>query len=407
MARTDPPGNGENVDDHSTYVHLDNAATSFPKPPGVAAAMAAFLAERAVNPGRSGTDLAREAARTVDDLRRRLDRFFNNPARDPDRCVFTANATDALNLAIAGLCRPGDHVVSTVTEHNSVLRPLHALAARDGLRLDLAPCDGDGRVDPGDFARLLRPDTRLAVVCHASNVCGTIQPVADLAAACRERGVPLLLDVAQSAGSVPVDMAALGADLLAFTGHKGLLGPTGTGGLLVGPQVEPRSTRWGGTGVRSAELAQPQQWPWRLEAGTLNAVGLAGLAAGLDWLQERGLRAVGEHERALADRLLAGLCDLPRVQVLGHGGRRPDALGPRRTAVVSVTVADRDPEAVAQFLDVDWGVGVRSGLHCAPLLHRALGSAPDGAVRFSCGPLNTDDDIDRALAGLAAIAGRA
>lgn len=403
MARTDPPGNGETVDDHSTYVHLDNAATSFPKPPGVAAAMSAHLAERAVNPGRSGTDLAREAAQVIDDLRRRLDRFFNNPARDPDRCVFTANATDALNLAVGGLCRPGDHVVSTVTEHNSVLRPLHALAARDGLRLDLVPCDGDGRVDPGEFASRLRPDTRLAVVCHASNVCGTIQPVAELAAACRVHRVPLLLDAAQSAGTISVDMAALGVDLLAFTGHKGLLGPTGTGGLLVGPGIELRSTRWGGTGVRSAELDHPQQWPLRLEAGTLNGVGLAGLAAGLDWLQERGLRAVGEHERALADRLLAGVRDLPRVRVLGHGGRRPEALGSGRTAVVSLTIDGLDPEAAGQFLDVDWGVGVRSGLHCAPLLHQALGSAPAGAVRFSCGPFNTTADIDRALAGLAAL----
>lgn len=393
------------MDDAAAYIHLDNAATSFPKPPGVAAAMSAFLAERAVNPGRAGTDLAREAGAVVDGLRQRLDRFFNNPARDPDRCVFTANATDALNLAIAGLCRPGDHVVSTVTEHNSVLRPLHELAARDGLRLDLVPCDGDGRVDPDAFAARLRTDTRLAVLCHASNVCGTIQPVGPVAAACRARGVPLLLDAAQSAGVVPVDMAALGVDLLAFTGHKGLLGPTGTGGLLVGPGVEIRSTRFGGTGVRSAELTQPRQWPWRLEAGTLNAVGLAGLAAGLDWLQERGLAAVAAHERALADRFLAGCRELAGVRVVGHGGRRPDRLGEGRTAVVSVTVDGRDPAAVGEFLDVDWGVGVRTGLHCAPLLHAALGTAPAGAVRFAFGPSNTVAHVDRALAGLAAVAG--
>jgi cysteine desulfurase/selenocysteine lyase len=385
------------------YLHLDHAATSFPKPPAVAAAMGEFMAARAVNPGRSGTDLGREAAAMVDGLRRRLDRFFNNPAADPDRCIFTANATDALNLAIGGLCRPGDHVVATVTEHNSVLRPLHELAARRSLSFDLAPCDGEGRVDPDDVARLLRPDTRLVVVNHASNVCGTIQPVAAIAAACRERGVPVLLDAAQSAGSAPVDMAALGVSLLAFTGHKGLLGPTGTGGLVVGPDVEPEPVRWGGTGVRSALLTQPETWPYRLEAGTLNTVGLAGLAAALDWIAERGLRAVGEHERAVADRFLAGVRELPRVTVLGHGGRRPDGLGPDRTAVVSLTIDGLAPSAVGEFLDVDGGIGVRTGLHCAPLVHEALGSAPLGAVRFSFGPFTTLDDADRATAALAGI----
>ncbi|MFO7609023.1 MAG: aminotransferase class V-fold PLP-dependent enzyme [Candidatus Krumholzibacteriia bacterium] len=392
------------MDDPAPYIHLDNAATSFPKPPGVGAAMAAFLAERAVNPGRAGTDLAREAGAVVDGLRRRLDRFFNNPARDPDRCVFTANATDALNLAIGGLCRPGDHVVSTVTEHNSVLRPLHELARRDDLRLDLVGCDGDGRVDPDAVAAALRPQTRLVVVNHASNVCGTVQPVAAIAAACRAHGVPVLLDAAQSAGIVPVDMTALGVDLVAFTGHKSLLGPTGTGGLVAGPDVELEPTRFGGTGVRSAELTQPRRWPWRLEAGTLNAVGLAGLAAGLDWLQAQGQEALAAHERALADRFLAGCRDLPRVRVVGHGGRRPDHLGEGRTAVVAVTVQGLDPAMVGEFLDVDWGVGVRTGLHCAPLLHAALGTAPAGAVRFAFGPFNTPAHVDRALAGLAAVA---
>ncbi len=393
------------MQDARDIIHLDNAATSFPKPPRVARAMAGFLDGRAVNPGRAGTDLGRSVAAEVDALRRRLDRFFHNPATAPDRCVFAANATDALNLAIQGVCAPGDHVVATVTEHNSVLRPLHMLAERQGLRLDLAPCDGDGRVDPDTFAALLRPDTRLAVVNHASNVVGTIQPVAAIAAACRARGVPVLLDAAQTAGAVPIDMAVLGVDLLAFTGHKGLLGPTGTGGLLVGPDVAVRSTRWGGTGVHSAQLTHLEAWPYRLESGTLNTVGLAGLAAGLDWLEERGVRAVAEHERTLADRFLAGCRDLRAVHVVGHGGRRPDALGADRTAVVSITVDGRTPEAVGAFLDVDWGVAVRTGLHCAPLLHRALGTAPDGAVRFSFGPFNTPAHVDRALAGLAAIAG--
>ena len=386
------------------FAYLDNAATSFPKPPAVAAAMAAFLAERAVNPGRTGTDLAREAAALVDSLRHRLDRFFGNPAHDPDRCVFTANATDALNLAIQGLCSPGDHVVATVTEHNSVLRPLTMLARRAGLAFDLAPCDVDGRVAPEAVAERLRPQTRLVVVCHASNVCGTIQPVADIAAACRARGVPVLLDAAQSAGTVPVDMGALGVDVVAFTGHKGLLGPTGTGGLVVGPDVEIRSTRWGGTGVRSAQREHPQEWPYRLEAGTLNAVGLAGLAAGLDWLEERGMRAVAAHERDLADRFLAGCRGVRGVRVHGYGDCRPSRLGDGRTAVVAVTVAGTNPAQVGEFLDVDWNIAVRTGLHCAPLMHEALGTAPAGAVRFGFGPFNTPADVDRAIAGLTAIA---
>lgn len=391
------------MQDGQTYIHLDHAATSFPKPPGVAAAMAAFLAERAVNPGRAGTDLGREAAAVVDGLRRRLDRFFNNPARDPDRCVFTANATDALNLAIGGLCRPGDHVVTTAAEHNSVLRPLHERADREGLVLDIAPCDGEGRIDPDDVAARLRGDTRLVVVNHASNVCGTVQPVAAIAAACAARGVPVLLDAAQSAGSVPVDMEALGVAMVAFTGHKGLLGPTGTGGLVVGPGVDLAPTRTGGTGVRSADLRQPRDYPFRLEAGTLNGVGLAGLAAGLDWLEERGLRAVAEHERALADRFLAGLLELPRVRVEGCGGRRPARLDADRTAVVSLNVDGLDPAMVGEFLDVDGHLGVRTGLHCAPLMHQALGTAPAGAVRFAFGPFNTEDHVDRALAALGAV----
>jgi cysteine desulfurase family protein len=381
-------------------IYLDHAATSFPKAPGVAAAMTAWLRDRAVNPGRSGYDLARDAAACVDELRRRLDRFFNNPARDPDRCVFTANATDALNLALSGLCRPGDHVVTTALEHNSVLRPLHMLGARHRITVTVVPCDGAGRVDPDDVARALRPESRLAVLNHASNVCGAVQAVADVAAACRARGVPVLLDAAQSAGVLPVDMTALGVDLVAFTGHKGLLGPTGTGGLVVGPGPDVRSTRWGGTGIRSAERSHPTDWPYRLEAGTLNTVGLAGLAAALDWLEERGPAALADHERALADRFLAGCREITGLRVVGMGGPRPEALGPARLAVVSLLLAGRDPHEVGEFLDADHGLAVRTGLHCAPLCHEALGTAPGGTVRFSFGPFNTTDQVDRAVAAL-------
>ena len=366
-------------------------------------AVTASLQHHAFNPGRSGYDLARAAAVRIDDLRRRLDRFFNNPARDPGRCVFTANATDALNLALAGLCRAGDHVVTTAVEHNSVLRPLHMLQERGVITTTIVPCDGQGRVDPRDVAAALEPATRLVVLNHASNVCGAVQPVAAVAAACRERGVLLLLDAAQTAGVLPVDMTALGADLVAFTGHKGLLGPTGTGGLLVGPGIDVASTRWGGTGVRSHELHHPDAWPYRLEAGTCNVVGLAGLAAALDWLEERGVVEVARHERALADRFLAGCREIPGLQVVGRAGARPDVLGPDRLAVVALNLEGRTPHEVGEFLDVDHGIAVRSGLHCAPLLHQTLGTAPEGAVRFSFGPFKTDEHIDAAVAALAAV----
>ena len=224
-------------------IYCDNAATSFPKPPPVAAAIVQFLADLAVNPGRSGFDLALQAAGMVDGLRAELSRFFGNPAADPDRTVFCANATDALNTAIAGTCLPGDHVVATVLEHNSVLRPLHMLARTGMITYDLVPCDGRGFVDPQDVAAALRPHTRLVILNHGSNVWGTIQPAAAVGGICRERDILFLLDAAQTAGTIPVDMTITGADLVAFTGHKGLLGPTGTGGLVVGPRAAPRSGR--------------------------------------------------------------------------------------------------------------------------------------------------------------------
>jgi cysteine desulfurase family protein len=403
MARTDETAEAT-LDSDSPLIYLDHAATSFPKPPGVAEAMVHHLARRAVNPGRAGYDAARLAAADLDRLRARCDRLFNNPAAAPDRCVFTANATDALNLAIGGVCRDGDHVVTTAIEHNSVLRPLHALQRQGRLTWTVVPCDAAGRVDPDAFAAALRADTALAVLGHASNVCGAVQPVAALTAACRDRGVPVLLDAAQTAGTLPVDMAALGVDLVAFTGHKGLLGPTGTGGLVVGPGVDVASTRWGGTGVRSAEADHPQHYPHRLEAGTLNGVGLAGLAAALDWLDSPVGDGVLAHERRLADRFLAACRETVGVTVVGMGGGRPDALGPERLAVVSLTVAGQDPERVGAFLDVDHGLAVRTGLHCAPLIHQAPGTHPAGAVRFSFGPFNTEAHVDAAAAALAAVA---
>jgi cysteine desulfurase/selenocysteine lyase len=386
-------------------IYFDNAATSFPKPPQVAEAIADFLANLAVNPGRGGFDLSLEGGLLVDNVRGRLDRFFNNPARDPDRAIFTANATDALNHAIQGVCRPGDHVVATVMDHNSVLRPLFMLQKAGIITFDLAPCDKNGQVDPSAVEALIGPKTRLVVMTHASNVCGAIQPAAEVGAICRERGVYFLLDAAQTAGIVPVDMVALKADMVAFTGHKSLLGPTGTGGLIVGPDVDIRSTRWGGTGVRSAVREHLDKFPWRLESGTLNTVGIAGLAASLEWVAAKEEGQLLDHERRLANLFLAGCEDLDRVSFHGCGSDRPTALGPDRLPVVSLTVQGRSTEEMGLFLDADWNIAVRTGLQCAPLAHEALGTVPHGSVRFSFGPFNTEQDVEVGVAAMKELAG--
>jgi cysteine desulfurase family protein len=386
-------------------IYLDNAATSFPKPAAVAEAMGAFLASAAVNPGRSGFDLSLAVGRRIDGIRARLDRLFNNPARDPDRTVFALNATAALNFAIQGSCRPGDHVVSTVLEHNSVLRPLAMMRKAGLITYDLAGCDATGRVDPADIAALIGPSTRLVVMTHASNVCGTLQPAAEVGSLCRERDILFLLDAAQTAGLLPVDMEALQADLVAFTGHKSLLGPTGTGGLVVGPRADIASTVWGGTGVRSSEMEHPVDYPWRLEAGTQNTVGLVGLEAALSWLESEGQEKILAHESSCADRFLAGCAALAGVTIHGFGNRRPAALGEDRLPVVSLTVAGRSPEETGLFLDTDWDVAVRTGLHCAPLAHAALGTGDLGSVRFSFGPFTTDQDVATTLEALASLAG--
>ena len=384
--------------------YFDNAATSFPKPDTVSEAMSSFLRRQAVNPGRSGFDLSLAVGQKIDLVRKKLDRFFNNPAHNPDHTIFTANATDALNLAIQGVCRPGDHVITTTLEHNSVLRPLHEMSKRGIITWDTADCDEEARVDPGQIARLMRPNTRLVVLTHASNVFGRIQPAAAIGRMCRERGVLLLLDAAQTAGAWPVNMEELKVDLLAFTGHKGLLGPTGTGGLLVGPGLKINSIRWGGTGVRSAEPGHLEELPYRLEAGTLNSVGIVGLEAGLDWVTTRGISEIIAHERELADRFLDQISRLTGIVCHGLSHEFPDRLDGDQMAVVSITVAGKDPAAVGMFLDADHDIAVRTGLHCAPLAHQALGTTPQGTIRFSFGLFNTADQIDQAAKALEKIA---
>ena len=379
-------------------VYLDNAATSFPKPRACLDRAVEIYARLGASPGRGGYDLAVEASTLVDDCRRRLADFFDAP--DPDRVVFAANATDALNLAIQGMVRPGDHVVSTRLEHNSVLRPLWHLRQRGHIEFDLVPFDDGGLVDPEAVGRAIGRFTRLVVVSHASQVLGTVQPVAEIAAVCAEHGVPLVVDAAQSAGHVPVRLRSWQVSAIAFTGHKALLGPTGSGGLVVAPETAIASTRFGGTGVESASLTHTQAYPHRLEAGTLNLLGVIGLFEALAYVEAHDVAATHRREMALARRLRAGLADLPGVTLHSPEPRDDDV------PIVTCNVEGMAPADVGAILDADYGIAVRTGLHCAPLVHEDLHIAGRGSVRFSPGRFTTDDDVSQALEAMTAIATR-
>ena len=373
-------------------IYLDNAATVFPKPRHVLQKMIETYAEWGVSPGRGGYDLAMNAEEMVFEARSSLCTFFGSS--DPERVVFASNATDALNLVIQGLIEPGCHVVSTRIEHNSVLRPLHHLKTQGLVTYDLVGFDKQGRVDPDDIAKAIKPETSFVIVNHASNIIGSVQDVNAIAAVCRERGKPLILDVAQSAGVEPINMAASGISCVAFTGHKSLLGPTGIGGLVFSDDLEINSTRFGGTGVESQSLIHTQTYPHRLEAGTLNLLGIIGLAAGVEYLQEIGIEKIRQKEVALAARLSQALASMEGVEL--YSPREWD----NRIAVLLFNIRDMLPEDVGAILDGDFDIAVRTGLQCAPLAHQDLGTFPNGAVRISLGPSNTEDDIDSAIDAL-------
>ncbi len=373
-------------------LYLDNAATSFPKPPQVAAAIAEFLADSAGNPGRSGHRLSMAAQSVVTATRRRLAGLLG--VRDPDRLVFTANGTDALNTALHGVLHPGDRVVTTGLEHNAVARPLHALSQR-GVDWATLRCEPDGGLDLAELERTLAGTaTRLVVITHASNVTGVIQPVREAAELAHRHGALVLVDAAQTAGVLPIDVAELGVDLLAVTGHKGLLGPTGTGALYVDQRLTLRPSRLGGTGSRSESLEQPREMPDALEAGTVNTVGIAGLGAALLALRDLGAGEPRHRERELTTQLILGLEEIDGVVL--HGPADPA----RRVAVVSISVADWEPTDLAAALDSSYGIAVRAGLHCAPLAHRCIGTFPEGTVRLSPGWTTTSEEISLAIAAI-------
>lgn len=379
-------------------IYLDNAATSWPKPAEVYEAVDRYQRELGAPAGRGTYSEAIEVERHVLACRSILARLLG--ADDPRRIVFTCNGTDALNLALHGLLRPGDHVVTTVCEHNSVLRPLSALRARRQVTVTYVPADGVGRVDPDAIRRACTPRTRLIALVHASNVTGTLQPADAVGQIAREVGACFLLDAAQTLGYVPLDVRRLGVHLLAAPGHKGLLGPLGTGMLYVaeGVERELEPLRQGGTGTQSEEESQPQSLPDRYEAGNLNVPGIFGLEAGVRHVLRVGLEAVMQRQQALLERLLAGLRELAGVQLYG----RRDTAG--RVGVVSLRMAALPPQELASLLDVQWRIQTRAGLHCAPRMHASLGTLPEGTLRLSLGHFTTPEEIDAVLAALAAIA---
>lgn len=381
-------------------IYLDNAATSWPKPDCVYEAVDAYQRASGVAVGRGATRRGAELQQTVDRCRRRAAELLG--AESPDRVVFTFNATDGLNLALHGLIGERDHVVTSVMEHNSVLRPLREL--RDRLRVDVTyiGVDASGRVDADAMIRAITPRTKLVALIHASNVTGTIQPVSEVGRAVREAGALFLVDAAQSAGHVPIDVQEMQADVLACSGHKGPLGPLGTGLLYVRPGVEDRlrSLRQGGTGSRSETDRQPDELPDKYESGNHNAPGLVGLDAGLGWLFEQGLDNLRSHEVLLTQRLLDGLSEAPGVTLYG-----PTDAG-ERTGVVSFTIDGFEVQVAATILDENFGIEVRAGFHCAPRAHRAIGTFDEGGtVRMSVGPFSTESDIDAAIAAVGELAG--
>jgi cysteine desulfurase / selenocysteine lyase len=378
-------------------IFLDNGATSYPKPEAVYTFMDQFYRRSGVNPGRSGYDMCLEAGEMVEKTRKMLTRFFNGT--DFNRLCFSYNSTDALNMIIFGLLDRGDHAVTTTLEHNSVLRPLYHLSRDRGVEVDHVPFDRRGFVRPDEIAGKFKKNTRLVVVNHASNVIGTIQPIGEIGRLCRERGILFAVDASQSAGKVAIDMAGDHVDVVAFTGHKSLLGPTGIGGLYVREGVEIRHSRAGGTGVRSAVRAHLDEFPYRLEYGTMNILGVAGLNAGVRWLEEQGLENIHRHEMALAEKLVAGLRSIPRV-ILYCADDLVDHI-----SVVCFNIRGVDAADVGTMLDVDHNIACRTGLHCAPLVHEQLGTDKiHGAVRFGIGPFNTEEHIAAAVEAVREIA---
>mgnify|MGYP005866135939 FL=1 len=375
-------------------IYLDNAATTLRKPPQVIDAVVQAMGSFG-NSARGTHEEALAASRVIYDTRCKLAALFG--CKRPDHVAFACNSTEALNIAIHGCIRSGNHVISTDLEHNSVLRPLYRLEAEKNVELSFVGADRQGNIDYADFERLLRSDTRAVVCTHASNLTGNVLDLARIGQFAHAHGLLFLVDASQSAGVLPIDMEKMHIDVLCFTGHKSLMGPQGTGGLCVREGVDINPWKVGGTGVQTYSQSQPEQMPTRLEAGTLNGHGIAGLNAALDFLRETGIGTIHAHETALLRRFVAGVRNIPGVTLYGDFDRE-------RTAVAALNIAGMDSGEVADILSEDYGIATRPGAHCAPRLHRALGTEEQGAVRFSFGWYNTEEEADEAARAIREIA---
>jgi len=376
-------------------IYLDHAATSWPKPPEVLEAVTRAMLEEAANPGRGSHRMAVKASRVLFETRKQLAALFK--VKNPNDIAFSLNTTGALNLAIKGYVKSGEHVVATAVEHNSVRRPLEYLRHSRGVEVTYVETDERGGLDPARVLEAIRPNTKLIIANHSSNLLGSILPIADLGEIARSRGMRLLVDAAQSAGLLDIDVQAMGIDMLAFPGHKGLLGPQGTGGLYISPELELEPHMHGGTGSQSESPDQPTTRPDRYEAGTQNTPGLAGLRAGLLYIKSCGLSRIYDHEWQLTQHIIEGLAGIDGIQLLG-----PEA-GQPRSGIVSFLVGKADPSETAFILDQHYGIAVRSGYHCTPQAHQCAGTSATGAVRASVGYSTTTADADALIEAVAEI----
>lgn len=369
-------------------IYLDNAATSRPKPPEVIDAMVNYMTEVCANSGRSGHRLAIEASRIVYNTRSAIAKLFN--IKDPLRVIFTMNATEGLNLAIKGLLQENDHVITGSMEHNSVMRPLRAME-HYGLTVSVIKCSDKGFLDPYDIRKAIRANTKAIVLNHASNVIGSIAPVEEVSEITKEYDLIFILDSAQTAGSYPIDVQKIDPDLLIFTGHKSLLGPTGVGGVYIKEGIDPEPLTYGGTGSRSEEEYQPDFVPDKYESGTLNIAGIAGLGAGVNYILREGIELIRKREIELTQKLIDGLYSIPRVTL--YGGKEAKA----QIGVVSFNIEGYSPSEIGYYLDERFDIMCRVGLHCSPSAHKTIGTFPDGTVRLSLGVFTTEDEIDKAI----------
>lgn len=375
-------------------IYLDNAATTWPKPRETVAAMEECIRIAGANPGRGGHQMSLAAGRIILEAREAVAELFN--IGDPAQVVFCGNATEAVNLALKGFIKPGEHIITTSMEHNATARPLHVLA-RQGVDITEVPCSKEGVLDPENIRKAIKTTTRLIAVVHASNVTGTIMPVEQIGKIARDAGVAFMVDAAQTAGYLDIDVVQMNIDLLAFTGHKGLYGPQGTGGLYIRPKLELNPIFQGGTGSKSEMLEQPEDMPDKYESGTPNTPGIAGLGAGIRYIRSRGLDKIRDHEEGLMSRFIDGLQQLKKTEI--YGLARPK----ERVPVVSINIKDQDSSEVAFALDRVFQIACRSGLHCAPAAHKTIGTLDRGTVRFSLSMYNTAEEIDQVLEALAQV----